>query len=173
MINKIVGGAIPKEYIPAVDAGYPGRHAVRRAGRLQRGGRARSRCTTAPTTRSTPLKWPLRLPVPWPLRRPCAKADPVLTGAHHEGGCHRAGGVYGRRHRRPQLPPRHRSRAWRPVTGAQQINGACAALRDVRLRHRPALQNAGPRSVTAWSPATIPKCPSRSCEAIIGSRQKA
>ena len=38
-VNAIVGGAIPKEYIPAVDAGYPGRHAVRRPGRLQGGGR--------------------------------------------------------------------------------------------------------------------------------------
>ena len=38
-VNEIVGGAVPKEYIPAVDAGYPGRHAVRRPGRLPRGRR--------------------------------------------------------------------------------------------------------------------------------------
>ena len=34
-VNAIVGGAIPKEYIPAVDAGYPGRNAVRCTCRLQ------------------------------------------------------------------------------------------------------------------------------------------
>ena len=37
-INKIVGGAIPKEYIRAYRSGYPGRYAERRAGRLQCGG---------------------------------------------------------------------------------------------------------------------------------------
>ena len=37
--TQIVGGAIPKEYIPAVDARYPGRHAGRRSGRLSGCGR--------------------------------------------------------------------------------------------------------------------------------------
>ena len=35
---------------------------------------------------------------------------------------HRARRVYGRRHRRPEQPPRPDHRAWRPVTGAQQID---------------------------------------------------
>ena len=48
------------------------------------------------------------------------KADPVHSRADHEGGRHCSGGLYGRRYRRPQLPPRHRFRAWRPRTGAQQ-----------------------------------------------------
>ena len=38
-INAVVGGAIPKEYIPAVDARYPGRDEGRRAGRLPGCGR--------------------------------------------------------------------------------------------------------------------------------------
>ncbi len=38
-INAVVGGAIPKEYIPAVDAGIQGAMNVRRGGRLPRGGR--------------------------------------------------------------------------------------------------------------------------------------
>ena len=35
---------------------------------------------------------------------------------------HRAGGIYGRRHRRLELPAVARSRAWSAVTGAQQID---------------------------------------------------
>ena len=34
---------------------------------------SRSRCTTAPTMKSTPLKWRLRSPARWPSRRPCAR----------------------------------------------------------------------------------------------------
>ena len=34
---------------------------------------SRSRCTTAPTMKSTPPKWPLRSPVPWRSRKPCAR----------------------------------------------------------------------------------------------------
>ena len=68
-INAVVGGAIPKEYIPAVDAGIQGA--------MQSGvlagyplWTARSHCTTAPSTRLTPLKWRLRSPAPWRSRRP-------------------------------------------------------------------------------------------------------
>ena len=38
-VNAIVGGAIPKEYIPAIDAGIQGAHAGRCSGRLSRRGR--------------------------------------------------------------------------------------------------------------------------------------
>ena len=38
-VNAIVGGAIPKEYIPAVDQGIQGAMHVRRPGRLSGGGR--------------------------------------------------------------------------------------------------------------------------------------
>ena len=33
-VDKISGGRIPKEYIPSIDAGHPGRHDLRRARRL-------------------------------------------------------------------------------------------------------------------------------------------
>ncbi len=39
---------------------------------------SRSRCTTAPITRWTPLKWRSRSPAPWPSRRPCARPIPSL-----------------------------------------------------------------------------------------------
>ena len=38
-VNAVVGGAIPKEYIPAIDAGIQGAHAGRCSGRLSRRGR--------------------------------------------------------------------------------------------------------------------------------------
>ena len=71
--TQIVGGAIPKEYIPAGRSGYPGRNAVRCPRRLSRLLTLRSRCTTVLTTRSTPLKWRLRSPVPWRSRRLCRR----------------------------------------------------------------------------------------------------
>ena len=66
--DKIVGGVIPRQYIPAVDkgiqdaakdgflAGYPVVD-------------FKVALLTAPSIRSTPPKWPSRLPVPWPSRR--------------------------------------------------------------------------------------------------------
>ena len=39
--NEVTGGRIPKEFIPSVDAGRAGGHAVRHPGRLPAGGRAR------------------------------------------------------------------------------------------------------------------------------------
>ena len=67
-VNGVVGGAIPKEYIPAVDQRHPGRDEGRRAGRVSRRGRARSRCGMVLTTKSTPPKWRSRSPVPWRSR---------------------------------------------------------------------------------------------------------
>ena len=75
-VNAIVGGAVPKEYIPAVDAGIQGA--------MQAGILAgypvedvKVPCSTVLTTRSTPLKWHLRSPAPWPSRRPAARLIPL------------------------------------------------------------------------------------------------
>ena len=63
-VNKVVGGAIPKEYIPAIEkgvkermetgviAGYPLRD-------------VESPSSTGPITKSTPTKWRLKLPARW------------------------------------------------------------------------------------------------------------
>ena len=77
-VNAIVGGAIPKEYIPAVDARYPGRYAGRCTGWLSGSRLSRLPCMTVLTTKLTPLKWHLRSLVLWPSRRLCSKADPVI-----------------------------------------------------------------------------------------------
>ena len=72
-VDKITGGVIPKEYIPAVDAGI---QEAMNSGVLaglpdrRRPGHARS---TAPTTTSTPRRWRSRSPARWPSRRRCGR----------------------------------------------------------------------------------------------------
>ena len=58
-VNAVVGGAIPKEYIPAVDAGIQG---AMQSGIL-------AGCTTVLSTKSTLPKWHSRLPVLWHSRK--------------------------------------------------------------------------------------------------------
>ena len=41
----------------------------------------------------------------------------------------------------------------------QQIDALCTAVRDVRLRHRPALAKRRAAASTPWSPATTLSCP--------------
>ena len=67
-VNATVGGSVPKEYIPAVDAGIQGA--------MLRWSTSRSRCTTAPTTRSTPRRWRSRSPAPWRSRKPARRPAP-------------------------------------------------------------------------------------------------
>ena len=76
--NDVVGGAIPKEYIPAVDAGYSGRYEGRCSCRLSVLLTLRLLCTTVLIMKSTPLKWHSRSPVLWLSRKLCRKADPVI-----------------------------------------------------------------------------------------------
>ena len=64
-INEIVGGTVPREYIPAVEKGIEEQ--------MQNGVLPaihcwvlKRHCLMAPTTMSTPLRWPLRLPAHWP-----------------------------------------------------------------------------------------------------------
>ena len=76
-VNEIVGGAIPKEYIPAVDAGIQG---AMEAGILAGYPVVDVKVTLydgAPSTRWTPPRWPLRSPVPWPSRRPAGRPTPA------------------------------------------------------------------------------------------------
>ena len=77
-VDKITGGVIPKEYIPAVDAGHPRGDGVRRARRLPDGRRAGRRSPTARTTTSTPRRWRSRSPARWRSRRRRARRSPVL-----------------------------------------------------------------------------------------------
>ena len=66
-VNGIVGGAIPKEYIPAVDNGIQG---AMKSGILAGypSWMSRSLCGTAPIMKLTPLKWRSPSPAPWHSR---------------------------------------------------------------------------------------------------------
>jgi elongation factor G len=75
-VNGIVGGSVPREFIPAVEKGI--RAAWRPASwPASRWSTSRSRCSTAPTTTSTRTKWPSRSPARWVSRR-LPRAKPVL-----------------------------------------------------------------------------------------------
>ena len=136
-VNKVTGGRIPREYIPSVDhgiqdamqlgvlAGYPlvGHQGdpARRCGarrRLLGDGVQDRRLDGAQGGR--------------PQGRPRA-----ARAGHGRRGPY-ARGLHGRRHRRPELPPRPD-----PVDGGRQRRqgrpGARAAVGDVRLRWRPAV----------------------------------
>ena len=67
-VDKIVGGKIPKEYIPAVDQGIE--EAMSSASSPgTRSSTSRSSSSTARTTRSTRASGPSRSPAPWRSRR--------------------------------------------------------------------------------------------------------
>ena len=55
-VDKIVGGAIPRQFIPAVEKGIAETMSRRRRVRLPGGRRAGHRASTASTTRSTPRR---------------------------------------------------------------------------------------------------------------------
>ena len=75
--SRIVGGAIPKEYIPAVERGVE--EAMRAAcWPATRWWTSRCRCSTARTTRSTRPRWRSRSPASMAFKEACAKAKPRL-----------------------------------------------------------------------------------------------
>ena len=145
-VNKIKGGTIPTEYIPSVEQGDRGGAAVGRQGRLPDGRRPRSSWSTAPTTTSTPRRWPSRSPARWPCRRARARRSPVLLEPVMNGRGGHARGVPRRRDRRPQPTPRQGPG---PGAARQRARGPRlrAARRDVRLRDRRALLDPGPRQL--------------------------
>ena len=120
-VNAVVGGAIPKEYIPAVDAGIQGA--------MQAGVLAGYPVVDVKVTlydgsyhEVDSSEMAFKIAGSMAFKEAMRKADPVAAGAHHEGFRHRARRVYGRRHRRPELPAAARFRAMEARPGAQQID---------------------------------------------------
>ena len=75
--NEIVGGVVPKEYIPAVDRGVQEQMENGVVAGI-RSWTARSRCTTVPITTSIRARWRSRSRARMGFREGAQKADPVL-----------------------------------------------------------------------------------------------
>ena len=76
--SKVVGGTVPKEYIPGVEKGLEVGDPERRARRLPDGRPQVASWSTAPTTRSTARRWRSRSPSRAAFKEGVAKAGPQL-----------------------------------------------------------------------------------------------
>ena len=125
--------------------GHPRRDGVRRARRVPRG-----RCEGHAVRRLLPRGRLVRAGLQDRrfdgLQRGLSEGRSRGARTDHEGLHHRPRRVYGRRHRRRHLPPRH---DLRPDTAQRRTADRLLrpAVRDVRLRNQPPFADAGPRSV--------------------------
>ena len=136
--NEIVGGVIPKEFIPAIEKGVERGHGARRPRRLPDGRRQGRRSSTAATTSVDSSEPAFEIAGSLGFQEAAREAGPVLLEPIMAVEVVVARGVHGRRHRRPQLAPRQ-DLGMEPRGKAQVDRRRGAAGRDVRLRHRPAL----------------------------------
>ena len=167
-VNAVVGGAIPKEYIPAVDAGIQGA--------MQSGVLAGYPVVDVKVTLydgsyhevdSSEMAFKIAGSMAFKEAMPQGRSR--AAGAHHEGLRHRARRVYGRRHRRPELPAAARSRATRPAPAPSRSTPSCPWPRCSVM---PPTCAPAPRAAvsTPWSPATISSCPRVMQEKLIAKR---
>ena len=120
-VNAVVGGAIPKEYIPAIDAGIQGA--------LQAGVLAGYPVVDVKVTlydgsyhEVDSSEMAFKIAGSMAFKEACRKAGPVHAGACDEGFRHRSRRVYGRRHGRPDLPPRRDPVARKTAMALYQID---------------------------------------------------
>ncbi len=106
--NDVVGGAVPKEFIPAVEKGLKGQLTLRRTRRIP-GGRSESQSRRRRLARCRFVVDGVRDCGAGGHARGAAKGRPGATRADHEGRGGDAGGVYRLGHRRSEFAPRPHS----------------------------------------------------------------
>ncbi len=154
--NKVVGGSIPKEFIPGVEKGLCGLARDRRAGRLP-GDRLQGDAGRRQLPRRRFERAGLRDRRPRGVPRRPRQGAVQAPRADHEGRGGDARRLHGRLHRRPEQParpdPRHgcaRQRAGHRSHGA--------ARQHVRLREHLAVDDPGPRGLHHDSSTTTRLC---------------
>ena len=127
-INAVVGGAIPKEYIPAVDAGIQGA--------MQSGVLAGYPVVDCKVTlydgsyhEVDSSEMAFKIAGSMAFKEAMRKGDPVILEPIYEGYGHCSGRVHGRRYRRPELPPRTDSGAWKHAQAHSRLTPLCRCLK--------------------------------------------
>ena len=79
--NKIVGGAIPREFIKPIEQGHPRGDGNRARSPATRSPASKSTSTTEASTTWTPPRWPSRSPARWRSKDACEEAEAGLARA--------------------------------------------------------------------------------------------
>ena len=154
--NEIVGGSVPKEFIPAVEKGLEGVAELRRARRLP-GGRSEGQPDRRRLARRRFLGDGVRNRGAHGNARGAAEGRPGAARADHEGRGGDAGRLYRLGHRRPQF-------AARPDSGPgharqrQRHHRDGAARQHVLLRQQSALHESRGAPRSRCNSTTTPKC---------------
>ncbi len=144
-VDKVTGGVIPKEYIPAVDAGI---QEAMNSGVLAGFPIVDVRVTLVYGSYHDvdSSEMAFKIAGSMAFKKAVRAAHPAAAGADHGGRGRHAGGQPGRRHRRPLLstgPDRgHGTEGREP-----RRESPGPTVRYVRLRYRPAFPHAGSRDV--------------------------
>ena len=155
-VNAVVGGAIPKEFIPAVDAGIQGA--------MQAGVLAGYPVVDVKVTLNDgsyhevdSSEMAFKIAGSMAFKEGYAQGRSRPARADHEGLCHRPRRVHGRRYRRSERPPRSdpglRDALRRPADRC-----LCPPVRDVWLCDRTCAPARRAVVSTPWSPATMWSC---------------
>ena len=144
-VNKIKGGSVPSEFIPAVEKGIE--EALEtgvKAGYPMVDVRATLVDGKYHDTDSSEIAF--KIAGSLALKEAAKRAKPVLLEPVMAVEVVTPAGVPGRRDRRPLAPARPR-RGPGAARQRRRRHGQRAAVGDVRLRDRPALEHAGPRPI--------------------------
>ena len=159
--NKIVGGSIPREYIPADRAGHPRGAARRRRRPATRSSTSRSTLVDGSYHEVDSSEMAFKIAGSMALKDgACEKADPVLLEPIMRVEVDDAGGVHGRRDRRPERAPRPASRAWRRAAERAGRSSAIVPLAEM-FGYATDLRSMtqGARDATRWSSTTTRQLP--------------